>query len=116
MDKYFYIIEQGDNGKKVIHMQGNIYYNDEKECYEHAEWVFLYIEIPEAKQMISTNNFYDYVDVRIRYFENITEEIAAVRIENYFDEQPGKHLNIADITEDTPCGCYWFDREENIRE
>jgi hypothetical protein len=111
MDKYFYIIEQGDNGNKVIHMQGNIYYNDENMCYEHAEWTFMFLEISEAKYMFDTDVFYDYVNDRINYFEDITEEVATTRAENYFDGEPGIKLHISDITEDTPCGGYWFERK-----
>lgn len=110
MDRYFYIIEQG-NGGKVIHMQGNIYYNDEKQCYEHAEWTFLYLEISEAKYMLDTDVFYNYVDERISYFDDITEEVMFARVENYFDGEPGIELHISDITKNTPCGCYWFERQ-----
>lgn len=107
MDKYFYIIEQG-NGGKVIHMQGNIYSNDDG-SYKHAEWTFLYLEISEAKYMLNTDTFYEYINERVNYLDDITEEIATARVENYFDGEPGTELHILDITENTPCGDYWFE-------
>ena len=110
MDRYFYMIVQGDNEEKIIHLQGNIYYNDENMCYEHAEWTFMLLKISKAKRMMNEKAFYNYVDDRINYFEDITEEVATARIENYFDEEPGTELDILNITEDTPCGCYWFER------
>lgn len=107
MDRYFYIIEHG-NGGKVIHMQGNIYRNDDG-SYKHAEWTFLYLEISEAKYMLDTDTFFEYINERVSYLDDITEEIAIARVENYFDEEPGTELHILDITKDTPCGCYWFE-------
>lgn len=111
MDRYFYTIEQDDNGNKVVHMQGNIYYNDERMGYENAEWTFMFLEISEVKRMLDTNTFYDYVNGKVAYFDYITEENAIAITENYFDEDPGAQLHIADITEDTPCGNYWWDAD-----
>lgn len=39
MDRYFYILEE-ENGKQVIHMQGNVYYNNadgSNKKYQSAE-------------------------------------------------------------------------------
>lgn len=107
LDRYFYIIEQSDNGNKVIHMQGNIYSNDDG-SYKHAEWTFMLLEVSEAKYMLDTDTFYEFINERVNYLDDITEEVATARVENYFDGEPGKQLDIADITEDTPCGNYWF--------
>lgn len=107
LDRYFYIIEQSDNGNKVIHMQGNIYSNDDG-SYKHAEWTFMLLEVSEAKYMLDTDTFYEFINERVNYLDDITEEVATARVENYFGGEPGKQLDIADIAEDTPCGNYWF--------
>ena len=53
MDRYFYILEE-ENGKRVIHMQGNVYYNNadgSNKKYRSAEWTSLYFDIDEALAM-----------------------------------------------------------------
>ena len=110
MDRYFYTIEQNDNGNKVVHMQGNIYSNDDGN-YKYAEWTFMFLEISEAKLMLDTDTFYEYINEQVNYLDDITEENAIAITENYLDEDPGAQLHIADITEDTPCGNYWWDAD-----
>lgn len=112
MDKYFYIIEQDENGTKFIHLEGNIYYNDVDEsdtCYRVAEWTFLYLTVDEAKFMMNDGTFFDYVNERVAYLTDITEQQAEDMCEDFFDGQPGAKLNITDINDSTPCGCYWFE-------
>ncbi|MBQ7960193.1 MAG: hypothetical protein IJ285_03145 [Clostridia bacterium] len=113
MDKYFYLLEE-DNGKRVIHMQGNIFFNNadlSKTKYRSAEWTFLYLDIDEAKLMLDTDTFYEYINERVNYLGDHTKKEAAELCKNYFNGQPGTKLHIYDINEDTPCGEYWFDAE-----
>ena len=112
MDKYFYIIEQDDNGNKFIHLEGNIYHNDADDsdtCYRAAEWTFFYLTIDEVMAMVKDNTFFDYVNERVDYLQDVTEQQAAEMCKNFFDGQPGTKLNIKDINDSTPCGCYWFE-------
>ena len=112
MDKYFYIIEQDECGNKYFHLEGNIYYNDADEsdtCYRVAEWTFLYLTIDEAIDMMTDDTFFDYVYERVSYLKDITEQQAKDMCADFFDGQPGAKLNITDINDSTPCGCYWFE-------
>ena len=112
MDKYFYIIEQDDNDNKFIHLEGNIYYNDADDsdaCYRAAEWTFFYLAIDEVIAMTKDNTFFDYVNERVDYLQDVTEQQAEEMCKNFFDGQPGTKLNITDINDSTPCGCYWFE-------
>lgn len=109
MDRYFYIIEQGIS-QKVIHMQGNIYASDDGK-YTYAEWTFLYMEIPEAKNRIEAGTFFEHINMQISYIGDISQEAVTEAMENYFDGEPGTELHISDITENTPCGCYWFEND-----
>lgn len=111
MDKYFYSL-QLDNNEKVIHMSGNVYYNDADEtenCYRIAEWTHLCIGVEDAKQMISEDEFFDFINERVNYLDNKTETEAKEMCKNYFNGNPGIELHILDITENTPCGDYWFE-------
>ena len=110
MDRYFYIIEQDENGNKVIHIQGNLYFCDGGYC--HSEWKFLYFNIDEAKHMIEDDTFFSVLDVKVDYLTDIASSETAYAIaDNYFDGETGKRLDICDITQETPCGCYYFERK-----
>lgn len=112
MDKYFYIIEQDDDGNKFIHLEGNIYYNDADEtdaCYRVAEWTFLYLTVDEVIAMVNDDTFFEYVNERVNYLQNVTEQQAEDMCADFFDGQPGTKMHISEVTQDTPCGCYWFE-------
>ena len=112
MDRYFYILEKGDNGKQIIHLSGNVYYNDGDEtetCYRCAEWTWMYVEVAIAKGHI--NEFFELADEKVKYLEDLTEAQANKLCESYFNGNSGTELHITDITEDTPCGDYCFERK-----
>ena len=71
-----------------------------------------YIRIEEVKQMLESGEFFDYVDERICYLDNISEESAYNICNRYFDGSSGIELSIADITENTSVGNYWFDYKQ----
>lgn len=111
MDRYFYSIELNEDGNKVFHIYGNVYWNDtdttEKD-YRIAEWTFFYIAIDELKELISNGRFYDYVNERVNYLGDISEAEALETCNRYFGGKPGVCLHIEGVGEDTPCGDYWF--------
>ena len=110
MDKYFYSIEEAD-GNKVIHLSANIYFNDSgctEKDYRIAEWTWFYLTIKEAEELLNNGEFYEYINEKVAYLDNVTEEEAIVTSETYFDGHRGTELHIVDITEATPCGDYWF--------
>ena len=113
MNRYFYSVES-DNGMMFLHFFGNVYNNDsgEEKDYCCAEWRFFYMRIEEVKQMLESGEFFDYLDERVCYLDNITEESAYNICNRYFDGSSGIELSIADITENTPVGDYWFDYEQ----
>lgn len=111
MDRYFYSIGM-DGDRKVIHLSGNVYFNDGDEtetCYRIAEWVFLYFDVEEAQMMLNTDTFFDYIYTRINYIGDISKKEADEMCKSYFNGQSGTELHISDITADTPCGDYWFE-------
>jgi len=112
MDRYFYSIETNYEGNKVIHLSGNVYWNDADTTetnYRHAEWVFFYITIDELKELIKNNYFYEYVNERVHYLCDISKEEAIEVSEQYFDGNSGVCLHITNVNEETPCGDYWFE-------
>ena len=112
MDRYFYSVEMNGD-RKVIHMSGNVYFNDNDDtetCFRCAEWTWLYITIDKLREL--TNNydiFYDYLNERVAYLEDLTEEQAIATCQEYFGGTPGTELDIGLVDEDTPCGDYWFE-------
>lgn len=112
MDRYFYSIGLDENNKKVIHLSGNVYFNDGDEtenCYRLAEWTFRYFDIEIAQFMLDTDTFYEFINERVDYLTDLSKEKANEVCKSYFNGQPGTELHILDITTDTPCGDYWFE-------
>ena len=115
MDRYFYSLERDDNGKQIIHLSGNVYFNDGDEtetCYRCAEWVWMRIDVKRAKEMFEGDEFFEYVLEKIDYISDETETSANEICQRYFNGTSGTELHITDITENTPCGNYWFEQEK----
>lgn len=113
MDRYFYSLEKDSNGKQIIHLSGNVYFNDAdgtETCYRYAEWVGMYFEVEKAQQMFVNDEFFNFTDEQVKYLDDITETEAKEMCTYYFHEKPGTKLDITDITENTPCGDYWMER------
>lgn len=111
MDRYFYIVEM-DGGSKVVHISGNIYYNngDESEkCFRLAEWTGLYLSLDELREFIVNDDLYEYLNERVMYLADLTEDEAVDMCQVYFNGESGKWLNIKHVNENTPCGDYWFE-------
>ena len=111
MDRYFYSIEEYGN-EKVIHMCGNVYFNDVDESktdHRIAEWTGLEITIAEVKRLVEEDNFFDYVNEKVNYLGDITKEEALDMCSTFWNGEPGIELDIKNVTEDTQCGYYWFE-------
>lgn len=110
MDRYFYSVELDEYGNKAVHLSGNVYFNDADETesnYRCAEWTFFYIPISWLKELFKYDQFYDYVDEKVNYLGDLTEEEAIKVCASYFNGKPGTYLHITDVDEETPCGDYW---------
>ena len=112
MDRYFYLIEM-DGDRKVIHLSGNVYFNDADETitdHRCAEWTGLCITLAELKELIDDMDvFWEYINERVAYLADLTKEQATVMCQEYFNGTPGTELDIRFVNEDTPCGDYWFE-------
>jgi hypothetical protein len=78
MDRYFYSVEM-DGDRKVVHLSGNVYFNDSGENerdYRIAEWTFFYLTIEEIQRLFEALEFYDYINERVNYLGDRTEEEA----------------------------------------
>ena len=112
MDRYFYIIEADNLGNKQIRMECNVYGN-QGEGYHFNEWVGCILGIAEAQALIKDGEFSCKLCELARYSGDLTEDEANAIHELYFDGiSSGEELNITDITYNTPCGCYYFDAEQ----
>ena len=74
--------------------------------------VFPCDEAEEAKKILAAGKFLDYADEWVCYLDNISEESAQNICYRYFGDYSGIELSIADISENTPVGDYWFDYKE----
>jgi hypothetical protein len=111
MDRYFYIVEM-DGDRKVVHISGNIYYNNgdiTEKCFRLAEWTGMYITVDKLKELLAEDIFYEYINEKVNYMGDLTEDEAVDMCQVYFNGEPGKWLNIKHVNEDTPCGDYWFE-------
>ena len=110
MDRYFYIVEE-TNGHKEIHFSGNVYYNDGDEadkCFRLAEWTGFFVTVDKLKELLEENMLWEYVNERVTYLTDLTEDEAVDMCKVYFDGSSGTRLHLQSINEDTPCGDYWF--------
>lgn len=110
MDRYFYSVEM-DGDHKVVHLFGNVYFNDVDETetrYRHAEWTDLYLTPEEIQSLFKELCFYDYIDERVAYLSDLTQDAMINVCRTYFNGESGKMLRITHVDEDTPCGDYWF--------
>lgn len=115
MDRYFYSVELDEDGNKVVHMSGNIYWNDADETetsYRCALWVFLYISLEELRDAIENRWLFQYLYENVKYEESITETEAIDGCKNYFDGESGAHMKLMCVNEETPCGNYWCHLDE----
>lgn len=108
MDRYFYSIEKPWDTKE-IHISGNVYFNDADETetdHRLAEWTGFCLTLSELEELKS-GDIFDYLNERVDYLGDITEEDAAELCATYWGGTPGTELDIRDVTESTECGYYW---------
>ena len=111
MDRYFYIVEE-TNGHKEIHFSGNVYYNDADgtdKCFRLAEWTGFFITVDKLRELLEDDTFFEYINEKVNYLSDLTEDEAVEACQVYFNGKPGKWLSIKHVNEDTPCGDYWFE-------
>lgn len=111
MDRYFYSVEM-DGDRKVVHMSGNVYFNDVDEtetCYRIAEWTGLYITTDKLKELVDNDNFWEYINEQVTYLGDLTEGEAKDMCKVFFDGSSGTRFDIRFVDEDTPYGDYWFE-------
>ena len=111
MDRYFYAVEDyGD--RKEIHISGNVYFNDASDSetdYRLAEYTGLYLIQSELKDLLVTDQFFDYINERVGYLDDITKTEAELVCQKFWNGTSGTKLHIKDVTEETPAGYYWFE-------
>lgn len=115
MDRYFYSVETDGKDNKLVHMCGNIYFNDGDETetnYRCAEWTGMSFTLKELKEEINSRQLFNTLCENVRYLEDITKEEALKISNTYFGDETIIHLSIHSVDQNTPCGCYWFDGYE----
>ena len=111
MDRYFYAVEDSGNGKE-IYMSGNVYFNDADETetdHRIAEWTGFFMSLELVKELLDDDCFFEYINERVNYLGNITKEDALDMCDTFWNGEPGTELHISEVTQDTPCGYYWFE-------
>ena len=97
-----YQVEQQD-GRKVIHYNG---YTCGLPC-RAIEGSFCYVEIGDDNYRRACDEF-EKVDQYVTVFDTDDEELLV-----YEDDwKKHGHLHMDDVTQDTPCGMYWFEIDE----
>ena len=107
MNRYYFTIEQHNINTKYVHFLGNIY--DVEQDYELAEWSNVFISINCLQDMLAKNELFDFLDERYKYIGTVpAEEIHSF---SYFDKPCVECPDLCTITQNTPCGNYYFDLE-----
>lgn len=108
-DRYFYSIELDDNNNKIIHWFGNLSYNDAWDNYCLVEWTFLYMDTKKAQHMWRCGTLQEHLSEMVTHITDMGKMEAVNICMEFFNGRPGKELHISEITNDTPCGDYWFE-------
>lgn len=115
MDRYFYSVEFDGRENKLVHMCGNIYFNDVDETdknYRCAEWVGMSFTLKELKEEINNRTLFNELCENVKYLGDLTKSEALRISDTYFGDDVINHLPIYCVCQDTPCGYYWFDGNE----
>lgn len=115
MDRYFYSVEFDGRENKLVHMCGNIYFNDVDETeanHRCAEWVGMSFTLKELKEEIDNRTLFNELCENVRYLGDLTKNEALRISDTYFGDEIVNHLPIYHVCQDTPCGYYWFDGNE----
>ena len=117
LDRYFYSIELNENNEKVMHLLGNAYFNDADgtdKPYRLAEWTWMYFSLDKLKEkfdhdiLFDVDSFYEYINERVNYLGDHTENEIIEICNNYFDGESGNEMHPIEINEELPCGNYWW--------
>jgi len=107
-NRIYFAVEE-DGGKKVVHLLGNVYFNDAhdgEDCYRIAEWSGLVLTPAQIRGMV--DSFPDALCDGFHYMGNLTREAAIATCQSYFDGEPGVYMSVFDVNEETPCGNYYM--------
>lgn len=118
MDRYFYSVELDGKDNKMVHISGNIYFNDVDETetnYRCAEWTGMSFTLKELKEEIDSRQLFDTLCENVRYLGDITEDEALKISDTYFGDEIISLLPIHCVDQDTPCGYYWFEGAEILQ-
>ena len=103
-----YQVEERD-GRKVIHYNGFSWARQDDDFpYAMTEGSFCYVEIGEENYRRACEAF-ELVQQCQEDFANADELLDA---ESCW-KRMGNHLHMDDVTQDTPCGMYWFELDED---
>ena len=122
-DRIFYSVEEWRyDGKilKQVHIFGNLFkYDMDNELnprdYEHHEYCGLFVDIDELHEMLNDNKEYgdfdDFMNENVRYAGGYSTEEAFEMAENYFSTTSVTSLSLWEVSKDTPCGDYYWERD-----
>ncbi len=106
LEKDFYTVEAHDGGK-VIHMLA--FTEDRDDHCTIVEPAFAYCGVDERPEDLTFPE-------RTHYEWDATEEEVEKATLTYFDGEPGTHLPLFEVNQDTPCGEYWCYLYEETKE
>ncbi|MCM1333427.1 MAG: hypothetical protein NC084_06380 [Bacteroides sp.] len=112
MDWYFYQVEKGDHGEKLVHFSGNLYDCDSGEPGENLtldEWTGVYFTIPDLIELARNGTLADRLCAEVAYSGHLDEASGHKLAGAYFGDNRCKELPVLAISEETPCGCYRCD-------
>lgn len=118
MDRYFYSVGLDGKDNKMVHISGNIYWNDVDETetnYRCAEWTGMSFTLKELKEEVDSHQLFNTLCENVRYLDNITNEEALKISDTYFGDEIISLLPIHCVDQDTPCGYYWFEGAEILQ-
>ena len=101
MERMFYLVEDTPDGK-VIHYEGFV----SEDMF--VDLTFAYIPIDKAAT-IDDDELSRIEEGVTQYPQDNDPDEAEEIFANYFGdpEGSGEHLPFREVTQDTPCGCYW---------
>ncbi len=104
-ERDFYTIEVR-NDEKVVRLLGFLWLHDE------GYWVHEAMDAVVPVSSYSSSELDAAQCAVTHYWEELADEGIKDFVAGYYDGEPGEHLPLNEVNEDTPAGNYWCEFEE----
>lgn len=109
MDTYFYSVTE-NNGKKYVEVERNLY-DVLDDWYREIKWENLQLSINEVQLLMKNGTLHKRIQGEKSSLKELNEKQVKETLYSYKEERTS--LSFFQLTDETPCGKYYSEDEEN---